>query len=46
MAEIPFDVEAKGNQSFRTKQHTRFIAFGNGLPRVLYDKSDGFVIEY
>lgn len=41
-AEIPVDVEAKGKQSFQTKLHARFIAFGNGSPRALYDKSDGF----
>ncbi len=41
-AEIPVDVEAKGKQSFQTMLHVRFIAFGNGSPRALYDKSDGF----
>lgn len=41
-AEIPVDVEAKGKQSFQTTLHARFIAFGNGSPRALYDKSDGF----
>jgi len=41
-AEIPVDVEAKGKQSFQTMLHARFIAFGNGSPKALYDKSDGF----
>ena len=41
-AEIPVDVEIKGKQSFQSKLYARFIAFGNGSPRALYDKSDGF----
>ena len=41
-AEIPVDVEIKGKQSFQTTLHARFLAFGNGSPKALYDKSDGF----
>ena len=41
-AEIPVDVEVKGKQSFQTQLHARFLAFGNGSPKALYDKSDGF----
>jgi putative DNA primase/helicase len=41
-AEIPVDVEAKGRQSEQAKLYSRFLCFGNGSPRALYDKSDGF----
>ncbi|MDE6596603.1 MAG: DNA primase [Oscillospiraceae bacterium] len=41
-AEIPVDVEAKGFQSEQAVLYPRFICFGNGSPKALYDKSDGF----
>jgi len=41
-AEIPIDVEAKGQQSQQAMLYSRFLCFGNGSPKTLYDKSDGF----
>lgn len=41
-AEIPVDVEAKGMQSEQALLYARFLSFGNGSPKALYDKSDGF----
>lgn len=41
-AEIPVDVEAKGQQSQQAMLYSRFLCFGNGSPKALYDKSDGF----
>lgn len=41
-AEIPVDVEAKGQQSHQAMLYSRFLCFGNGSPKALYDKSDGF----
>ncbi len=41
-AEIPVDVEAKGFQSEQAVLYPRFLCFGNGYPKALYDKSDGF----
>lgn len=41
-AEIPVDVEAKGQQSGQAMLYSRFLCFGNGSPKALYDKSDGF----
>ena len=41
-AEIPIDIEAKGKQSRQTVLYSRFLCFGNGSPKALYDKSDGF----
>lgn len=41
-AEIPVDVEAKGQQSRQATLYSRFICFGNGSPKALYDKSYGF----
>ena len=41
-AEIPIDVEAKGKQSRPAQLYCRFLCFGNGSPKALYDKSDGF----
>ena len=41
-AEIPIDIEAKGQQSRLATLYSRFICFGNGSPKALYDKSDGF----
>lgn len=41
-AEIPIDVEAKGKQSEQAQLYARFLCFGNGSPKALYDKTDGF----
>lgn len=41
-AEIPVDIEAKGKQSQQAMLYSRFLCFGNGSPKALYDKSDGF----
>ena len=41
-AEIPIDVEAKGQQSEQARLYARFLCFGNGSPKALYDKTDGF----
>ena len=40
--EIPIDVEAKGKQSEQALLYTRLLCFGNGSPKALYDKSQGF----
>ena len=41
-AETPVDVEQKGVQSYQAMLYARFIAFGNGSPKALYDRSVGF----
>lgn len=41
-SEIPIDIEAKNRQSHQKLLYCRFICFGNGSPRALHDKSDGF----
>ena len=41
-AETPIDVEAKGEQSHSAHVYARFLCFGNGSPKALYDKTDGF----
>ncbi|MCM1334708.1 MAG: DUF5906 domain-containing protein [Bacteroides sp.] len=41
-AETPIDVEAKGKQSEQAMLYCRFLCFGNGSPKALYDKSEGF----
>ena len=41
-AETPIDVEAKGEQSKSARVYARFLCFGNGSPKALYDKTDGF----
>ena len=41
-SKVPITVEAKGQQASQAKIYARFICFGNGLPKALYDKSDGF----
>ena len=41
-SKIPVEVEAKGQQSRQVSLYSRFICFGNGSPKALYDKSDGF----
>ena len=42
-SKIPVEVEAKGQQSRQISLYSRFICLGNGSPRALYDKSDGFI---
>ena len=41
-AETPVDVELKGQQSYQAKLYARFLSFGNGSPKSLYDKTEGF----
>ena len=41
-AEIPIDIEAKGKQSEQARVYTRILGLGNGSPKALYDKSEGF----
>lgn len=41
-AELPMDLEKKGKQSYQGILYARFMAFGNGTMRSLYDRSEGF----
>ena len=41
-AELPMDLERKGIQSYQGRLFCRFMAFGNGNLRSLYDRSYGF----
>lgn len=41
-AELPMDLEKKSQQSYQGELHCRFLGFGNGLLKALYDRSDGF----
>lgn len=41
-AETPIDIEIKGQQSFQAEIYSRFLCFGNGSPKALYDKTYGF----
>jgi putative DNA primase/helicase len=41
-AEMPMDLERKGRQSYQGLLYARFLAFGNGTMKSLYDRSDGF----
>ena len=41
-AEMPMDLERKGEQSYQGKMCVRFLAFSNGDLESLYDHSDGF----
>ena len=41
-AEMPMDLERKGEQSYQGKIYVRFLAFSNGDLQSLYDHSDGF----
>lgn len=41
-AEVPMDLERKGEQSYQGKMYVRFLAFSNGDLESLYDHSDGF----
>ena len=40
--ELPMDLEKKREQSYQGELYVRFMAFGNGSLRALYDHSDGF----
>ena len=41
-SELPMDLERKGIQSYQGRLFCRFMAFGNGNLRSLYDRSYGF----
>ena len=41
-AEMPMDLERKGEQSYQGERYVRFLAFSNGDLESLYDHSDGF----
>ena len=41
-AELPMDLEKKGQQSYQGDLYVRFIGLGNGTLQSLYDRSLGF----
>lgn len=41
-ADAPMDLERKGMQSYQGELYTRFLGFGNGSIKALYDHSAGF----
>lgn len=41
-AEQPLDLERKGKQSYQGWLYARFMVFGNGVMKSLYDRSEGF----
>lgn len=41
-AELPMDLEKKGRQSYQGQLYVRFMVFGNGTMKSLYDRSEGF----
>ena len=41
-ADAPMDLEKKGIQSYQGELYTRFLGFGNGSLKALYDSSEGF----
>ena len=41
-AELPMDLERKGQQSYQGDLYVRFLVFGNGSLKALYDRSEGF----
>ena len=41
-AELPMDLERKGRQSYQGDLYVRFLGFGNGSLKALYDRSEGF----
>ncbi len=41
-AELPLDLERKGKQSYQGEVYARFLCFGNGSVKALYDRSKGF----
>ncbi len=41
-AEPPLDLEKKSQQSYQGELYCRFLGFGNGSLKALYDRSEGF----
>lgn len=41
-AELPMDLENKGQQGYQGDLYVRFLGFGNGSLKALYDRSEGF----
>ena len=41
-AELPTELEKKGKQSYQGDLYVRFLGFGNGSLKALYDRSEGF----
>ena len=41
-AELPMDLEKKSQQSYQGELYCRFLGFGNGSLKALYDRSEGF----
>ncbi len=41
-AELPMDLEKKGQQSYQGEIYARFFGLGNGTLQALYDRSEGF----
>ena len=41
-ADLPMDLEKKGQQSYQGDLYVRFLGFGNGSLKALYDRSEGF----
>lgn len=41
-AELPLDLERKSRQSYQGELYCRFLGFGNGSLKALYDRSNGF----
>ena len=41
-AELPMDLERKGKQSYQGWLYSRFMVFGYGTMKSLYDRSEGF----
>ena len=41
-ADAPMDLEKKGLQSYQGELYCRFLGFGNGSLKALYDRSEGF----
>lgn len=41
-AELPMDLEKKGQQSYQADMRVRFLALGNGRMQALHDRSYGF----
>ena len=41
-AELPMDLERKGQKRYQGDLYVRFLGFGNGSLKALYDRSEGF----
>lgn len=41
-ADLPLDLEKKSKQSYQGELYVRFLCFGNGSVKALYDRSHGF----